>query len=184
MLARATAGANVTEHWLPIPGWEGLYEVSDAGKIRSVDRIVANGANTTRFIRGRILALTCRDGYMTATLKRQKRQQRIYVNRVMLLAFKPRADSSELLACHDNGNRADNRLANLRWDDHSGNAADTALHGTRLVGERHPNAKLNLAAVREIRQSSASAKNLADQFGVSASIIQHARSGRTWKENH
>jgi hypothetical protein len=171
----------MTENWLPIPGWEGLYEVSDHGRIKSLDRVVSNGATTVRRIPGRCLKLVERDGYMTATLKKGDRQQRVYVNRLMLLVFKPIAGSEELQSCHRNGRRDDNRLDNLRWDDHAGNAADRAIHGTSLVGEGHPNSRLCDESVRIIRASSDSCTSLAKRFGVSQSVVSKARLRQTWR---
>jgi hypothetical protein len=169
------------ERWLPIPGWDGAYEVSNFGRVRSLPRRVGNGTPSGRRVKGGVLAQLEKDGYMTVLLKRPGKQSRVTVNRVMLLAFDPVENSASLQACHRNGKRSDNRLANLRWDDHAGNAADRSIHGTALLGDRHPNARLTADAVRAIRASQEPARSLAERFGVSQSVVVKARLRQTWR---
>jgi hypothetical protein len=87
--------------------------------------------------------------------------------------------------CHGDGNPLNNHISNLRWDTGSGNMADCLLHGTRLLGEHHPNSKLKADQVREIRKLRATGmyqKDLARRFGVSNATIQDLLNGNTW--NH
>jgi hypothetical protein len=72
------------------------------------------------------------------------------VHRLVLEAFRgPCPPGME--ACHGNGDRGDPRLSNLRWDTHRANMADQCAHGTRMLGERHPLARLTDQEVAEIR---------------------------------
>ena len=85
--------------------------------------------------------------------------------------------------CHNNGNRHDNRVENLRWDTAANNHADKVLHGTSGHGERNPMAKLTPAAVTEIRRRVAAGetqRSLCAEFGVSPMTISRAARGESW----
>lgn len=114
-----------TEQWLPVVGYEGYYEVSDHGRVRSIDRRVADG----RTFRGRMLAHWVRDsGHHIVTLSVGGAHAQRYVHVMVLEAFVgARPDGYE--GCHYDGTPANNRLANLRWDTASANAYDAVRHG-------------------------------------------------------
>lgn len=116
----------MTETWLPVPGYEGIYEVSDLGRVRSLDRIDRCG----RQLYGRVLKLrNDKDGYQQFHAGGSPRRI-LRVHRLVLLAFTgaPAGVSTECL--HIDGNPANNRLANLRWGTVSENIADQIRHGT------------------------------------------------------
>lgn len=105
------------ERWLPVVGWESLYEVSDQGRIRSM--------RTGRIMRpGRLPT-----GYKYFGAHGRGKTQNHYVHRVVLEAFiGPCPEGME--CCHNDGNPQNNRLENLRWDTKTNNGADTRRHGT------------------------------------------------------
>lgn len=109
------------EIWKPLPGWEDLYEISSHGRIKSLRRngqIMKTGTGGPK-ARYPIAALT-RTVYPT-------------IHRLVLETFVgPCPEGME--ACHNNGNPADNRVENLRWDTHIANMADQRVHGTRVPG--------------------------------------------------
>lgn len=120
--------------WKPIPEWEGAYEVSDGGEVRSVDRIVvarhpALDRPHPRRFRGRVLRPgILQSGYKMVNLTGpgRKREYR-YVHDLVLLAFvgpKP----AGLEVCHGDGTRINNHLANLRYDTRSANQQDRWRH--------------------------------------------------------
>lgn len=125
-----TNNENTTEVWKPIPGWEQYYEASTHGRIRSLDRftIRSNGRPYRR--KGRILKPWAhhRTGYLSVGLYIDTKSKRFLVHRLVLTTFvgEPPAGTE---CCHNNGNRADNRLENLRWDTKKANAQDTLKHG-------------------------------------------------------
>lgn len=85
-----------------IPGWEGLYMVSDDGRVYSVRR-------------KKIMSPMLNRGYYEVTLRRPGELRLIGVHRLVLLTWCPHEDSSLLQCNHKNGNRADNRVENLEW---------------------------------------------------------------------
>lgn len=106
------------EKWLPVVGYEGLYEVSNEGRVRSLDRIVVDKNGTrTRRLRGRILNNICAStGYHHISLhKNNKRISRRQVQRLVAEAFLGAPPTQGMYVDHRNGIRTDNRLQNLRW---------------------------------------------------------------------
>ena len=106
------------ETWKLVPGYDGKYEVSDQGQIRSYQRRPEG-----RILRpGRMPG-----GHLSVALGRKNSQ---CVHKLVLLAFVGAApDKHECL--HINGNPADNRLSNLRWGTRSENMRDAYMHGAR-----------------------------------------------------
>lgn len=121
------------ESWLPVVGYEGRYEVSNQGRVRSLDRErlrnIGSGVETNK-LKGRILrACRRRSGHYACSLGDGKRQSVRVVHQLVLEAFVgPRPEGYE--ACHNNGDPSDNRVENLRWDTKSANALDSVRHGT------------------------------------------------------
>lgn len=111
----------VSEQWLPVVGYEGLYEVSDHGRVRSLDR----GSR-----KGRVLSLRVTgSGHKTVALYLLGKPTGKNVHRLVLIAFVgPCPQGME--ACHNDGNPANNHLSNLRWDTHKSNMEDKVKHGT------------------------------------------------------
>lgn len=86
-------------------------------------------------------------------------------------------------AAHSCGNSSCVNPRHIRWATSSENAADQVIHGTRLVGETHPNAKIDWNAVAWIRSTKGLQTNreAAAKFGVSPTTISMIRSGYSWK---
>lgn len=124
------------EQWLPVVGYEGLYEVSDHGMVRSLDTVKVDSLGRTRRGTGKILSHDTKPNkYIYVNLKDKPRNRRAYVHHLVLEAFiGPRPEGHE--ACHNNGDRTDNRLANLRWDTVSENRLDIARMGRHNEGSK------------------------------------------------
>jgi hypothetical protein len=116
------------EHWRPISGYEGLYEVSDQGRVRSLCRIRARSNGRELPVRERILKPNAqRSGHLGVVLYNNGRFV-VSVHVLVLKAFVgPCPHGME--CCHSNGDPADNQLENLRWDTRSANNRDLVLHG-------------------------------------------------------
>ena len=115
-----------TEMWLPAVDHPG-YEVSSQGRVRSLDRVVTYRDGRQRTYKGQLRrANTDRSGYLYLPLERSVC---VRVHVLVLEAFvRPRIESE--YGCHNDGNRLNNSVSNLRWDSPSGNAVDQLLHGT------------------------------------------------------
>ena len=137
------------EKWLPVVGYEGQYEVSDHGQVRSMDRINFRGRRT----RGRTLKTGKKmSGHLLVALCRNNAKTTKYVHSIVLESFLgPRPDGME--ACHNDGNPGNNNVSNLRWDTRSANTHDQVRHGRHNMTSRtacplgHPLELPNLSAV-------------------------------------
>lgn len=119
------------ESWKPVAGWEGLYSVSNLGRIRSEGRSIhySDGRIQNRKARIRNLAKS-NAGYPVVTMKAAGRKQKTeLVHRLVMQAFVG-ACPDGMVVCHENGDPSDNRLENLRFDSQSGNMYDKRRHGT------------------------------------------------------
>lgn len=122
-----------------------------------------------------------RGGYLTVSLQNRGIEVAAGIHRLLMLTFRPHRESAVMDVCHINGQRADNRLENLRWDTRRGNLADMDRHGTKRRGELVYGARLNADVVRLIRQSAETTAALARQLGVSYTAVEFARKHITWK---
>ena len=173
------------EEWRPVLGYEGYYEVSSIGRVRSLPRVRfvkrRTGTEFTMRMAGKVLALCLnKDGYLSGNMCIDGRRKNFEVHRLVCEAFHgPAPEGHE--AAHNDGVRTNCRASNLRWATPANNTADKFLHGTMLHGPSHPRAKLTPDNVRYIRRADRSSKILAKEFGVCPSVIKAARSGKTWK---
>ena len=106
--------------WRPVPGYEGLYEVSSFGDIKSKPRPRTKGG---------LLKPSSRDGnYLNIELSKDGEQKTFRIHVLVLLAFKgPRPDG--YVGRHLNGDNKDNWVGNLEWGTKSDNAKDMVKHG-------------------------------------------------------
>ena len=183
----------VYEHWLPVAGWEGWYEVSCRGRVRSLDRWVVHQNDSgrfrlprRRFCRGRLLApIPNSSGYLTVQLCRPGvKQLRIAIHILVLTAFAgPPKPGQESL--HGRGGKHDNRWPeNLRWGTRAENAADSLRDGTRALGSRNGHAKLTedvIVAIRERCGAGEFQALVARDLGVSQSTISLVVNRRIWR---
>ena len=179
---------NVQEIWKPIPRFEGEYEVSNLGNVRSLDRIQhrSNGQVDCDFrIKGRVLKpyLTGKDdGYYTISLKRKN----VKVHRIVAESFlQPIEGKNEVN--HINGNKHDNRASNLEWITSGENGYHALLTGLKRTGADVPNAKLTASDVFQIRRtyikgdSKFGAKPLSREYGVSDTTVRRIVSNKKWR---
>lgn len=170
---------NDNELWKPVLGYEGRYEVSSAGQVRSLTRHgywnrrggVCVGVVLERF--------TDNTGYWYVNLSNGRAKKRA-VHLLVLEAFVGKCPEG-MEACHGDGNRKNAALFNLRWDTRKANAADKERHGTVPRGERSPCAKITEAIAREILSSSESSIALGRRLGIASSTVRAVRLGQNWK---
>lgn len=125
-----------TEKWLPVPGWEGWYEVSDHGRVRSLDRVVPHATTSTMASRGQMLRPSS-DPYRRLRVNFWKNSvcHTHLVHRLVLEAFVgPCPPGME--ACHWDDDPTNNHLSNLRWDTPSENELDKVRNGGHHMSQR------------------------------------------------
>lgn len=128
------ANANNTslpgETWKPIPGWEGYYQASDHGRVRSLDRTITYPSGKEVRLKGKILSPGKREqGHLYVILNNHGFRKTMMVHRLVLEAFVGPMPKG-IVCCHNDGNPANNHLDNLRYDTVQGNILDKFKHGT------------------------------------------------------
>lgn len=104
------------EKWLEVPGYEGIYEVSDLGKVRSSkDKVTKSKLHGDRVWQQRILRQkTDKKGYKRVDLWKKKQNKTYLVHRLVMLAFIGE-DKNKPYVNHIDGNPSNNYLENLEW---------------------------------------------------------------------
>jgi len=131
----------VPEVWLPVVGYEGLYDVSNLGNVRTLERAWFSGEHhqVMRTVKAGPKAQKAdRHGYLRVTLSKEGKKRRRSVHHLVLDAFVgPGEDNAQCR--HLDGNKENNRVENLCWGTIGENAADRKLHGTQrgMDGRTH-----------------------------------------------
>lgn len=175
----ARADMLTEERWLPVPGYEGAYSVSDFGRVRSEPRSVPYG-NSMRSVAGRIKKASLHNGYLYVILYLNGEYSNEAVHRLVLLAFVGNPPAKSMQAAHGDGKPANCRLSNLRWATPKENMADRVIHGTANRGERHGLSKLTTSSVLAIRVDPRPQSLIALQHGVDRSTIGRIKNKTDW----
>lgn len=174
------------EIWKPVVGFEGLYEVSDLGRVRSLDRYVTFqnrwGSLTTRRFAGQLVQPgPHQGGYLQAHFAIAGKDVSRTLHSVVAEAFiGPRPPGYEVL--HKDGDQTNNCSDNLRYGTRLENEADKEVHGTRQRGEKHKSSKLTEADVLQIRaRVGERLEDLAAEFGCTFSNISAIQLRKSWR---
>ncbi len=176
------------EVWKPVVGYEGYYEVSNLGRVRSVDRTIKtisrSGNNFYKQYKGSMRKPHLnRDGYLYVSLCIGDRGKTFKIHRLVADAFHLKS-SDKCFVDHIDGNKTNNRADNLRWCTFKENiqfAWDAGIYNN--VGESHGMASLKESDVIEIKnriKSGESCKKISKDFNVKHWTIHDIKQGRTW----
>lgn len=176
----------MSETWKPVVGFEGHYEVSDAGRVRSVARQLRFKSKTGDWcLRTAQMCLLSpqgiNSGYLVAHLYRRNCRVVRTVHSLVAAAFiGPRPLKHDI--AHNNGDKKDNRVSNLRYDTRRGNHADKRKHGTNACGSRIAQAVLREKQIPHIRalEGVLSPRATARAFCVSVMTIHRVWRKETW----
>lgn len=119
------------EDWRPVSGYEGLYEVSNLGRVKSLNRTFQRRGTDVR-VRERVMKLGCqtaRSGHLVVTLRKGNKPTTRYVHRLVCEAFNGKPPEGKPFALHRNDNPSDNTPENLYWGDARDNARDMIQNG-------------------------------------------------------
>jgi len=123
------------EQWKPVNGFEGVYEVSTLGRVRSLARVVKRGRGMMN-VSEKILTPNCTPGkYVHVVMQHEGKRRDVDLHVLVAETFLgPRPEKLEV--CHNNGDPRDNRLENLRYDTSRENSLDTVKHGRNPQRQR------------------------------------------------
>jgi hypothetical protein len=116
------------ECWIDIPGWEGKYQASSFGRVRSVDRVVIDTMGRSQPKNGVLLKQTIGCGYPFVSLWQNDKHPRVRVHTLVTRAFLGECPPG-LEVLHRDDVRTDNRLFQLRYGTHSANMHDGVRNG-------------------------------------------------------
>lgn len=169
------------EIWKDVPGYEGLYQVSNTGRVKALS-VLKYWGKTLQKRKEIIFKPTIRKwGYAEVVLSGKTRLNQ-GVHRLVALAFIPNPDNKPQVN-HKDGNKLNNSVSNLEWatrQEQMDHAISLGL--VNSVGESNPNSKLTPAQVLEIRalKGIKSAQKLAAAYSVGLSAIQKIHYRQTW----
>jgi NUMOD4 motif/HNH endonuclease len=181
------------ESWKAVAGFEGFYEVSDMGRVRSLDRVTpASGG--TRFSKGRILALhPAGKGYCYVFLKRGGKQYSCGVHRLVARAFNCPGTGPEVN--HRDLDKTNNRPGNLEWVTRKGNMAHAKAAGRyelqhaggKTLARNNPlrRVKLTPAKADEVKRLAADGamrqREIGKLFGIGQAMVSSIHRGEAWR---
>jgi hypothetical protein len=184
---------NDEEQWRDVPGYEGLYQVSSWGKVKSLSRQTRNGPGDNHWMwsKDRILAAPidargyryvglprfAADGQATCTYKNHR------VHLLVLAAFVGPLPQDQM-GRHLDNNKLNNRLDNLAYGTHQDNMNDKFVHGTNPAGSKNPGSKLSeddVLAIRNAFVRGATQTSLALEYHVSVGSVCNIVHGKSWQ---
>lgn len=183
------------EIWKPVIGYEGYYEVSSHGRVRSVEREVValcRGKPTSFKYKSRVLkpGFTRNKGnkcYHFVILSRESKTKIFMVHTLVCTTFHgPRPEGKQ--AAHCDGDKYNNRADNLRWATKEENELDKLAHGRIKKGAEHHFAVLTEDVVKLLRKRFVphcrknGSRAMAKELGISAGSVHAAVTGKTWKQ--
>ena len=119
------------EIWKDVKGYEGLYQVSNLGRVKHLPGIIEDKNNVKKFVREKIKSHTIsEDGYHSVSLYKNNVAEYFMVHRLVLSTFKPSKLQSELEVNHKDGDKDNNVLSNLEWVTGSENIQKGVESGT------------------------------------------------------
>ncbi len=160
------------EEWRNVVGFEGIYQISNYGNVRSIKTNLAKKVTT----------LKSGDIRPFVNLHKNGKQKMMRIHKMVMEAFVGMRPQG-MECCHNDGNPQNNHLSNLRWDTPKNNHADKIKHGTTNRGEQCGTAKLTLEQVRKIRADTRLQKLIAADYGVRESQISRIKNGVRWKHD-
>lgn len=165
------------EIWLPVVGYEGVYSVSNLGRVR---RDLAYGNRPTRILRGAIND----DGYHQVGLSRDNKTATGLIHRMVARAFIGNPPEGREQVNHIDHNRSNNRLENLEWCSPKENTQHCLKAGRHIRGMRQKDAKLiddDIPIIRYLLERGCVIADVSRCFGVSIAVVGKIKLGQLWK---
>jgi DNA-binding Xre family transcriptional regulator len=175
------------EIWKDIEGYEGIYQVSSLGRVKSLARVITRSTGADYSVIERILKTANNpSGYEVAILSTNGKMYPVTVHRLVAKAFIPNPENKETIN-HKNGVKTDNRVSNLEWHTRSENVkhAYDVLGVPTMKGEKNASSKLTDQQVREIKTALLDEKvnqaELSRKYKVGKSTINRIKFNTHWK---
>jgi len=174
--------------WRDILGYESLYQVSNYGQVKSLDKYVRHSRGGLRFVRGRLLLQRIKRKYYTVVLSKKGLSITKSVHRLVAESFHPNKEAKPQVN-HKNGTQTDNHSFNLEWNTFQENLNHAKENNLIPRGEKVHNSTLSNLEVIEICElldyNEYSQKEIADFYNVKPHVITdiHTGKSRNWLTN-
>lgn len=165
--------------WRDVKGWEGLYQVSDLGEIRSVARIVKRSNGTVQHFKGRLMAVGPNtEGYLVLRLSNSSmgRRQMARAHRLVADAFLANPDNLNEIN-HIDGNKTNNCASNLEWCTTKQNALHSIKNGLNKIAKLTAD---DAEAARHSYNAGRSCRSLAREYGIDKNNMRALLRGQTY----
>jgi hypothetical protein len=172
-----------TETWKDVVGYEGFYQVSDLGRVRSLERAVKTKRNGIRIQKENILHGSPRRGRPSITLCNGRKEKLFFISNLVLLAFVgPRPEGHE--CCHfPDRDVKNNKLSNLFWGSKKENQSHRLIHGTDVRGEKnyaHKITKEQAVTIKKMLLDGISLIDIHRKTKIKYGIISMIKINNTW----
>lgn len=169
--------------WKPISGFEGYYEVSDTGCVRSVDRDIINKNGIRHHLKGKLMKLTpvinkyriSNSNYIVVNLRKHGKSHVIPVHILVAKAFIPNPDNLPTVN-HKDGDKSNNVVENLEWASYAENNIHALRYNLRQPRGNPILQKTDGGLVVGVYNSTYEASRIT---GISIVSISHCLNGRT-----
>ena len=168
--------------WKPVPEFEGRYEVSIMGRIRTIQRKV-NARWGYRFIKPKLLPvkLDSKKKYCLVDPHKDCARKTLLVHRIVGQVFIPNPLNKPAIN-HKNGNKLDNSATNLEWvtvKENIEHSISTGLVDSK--GVKNAMSKLNEKQVTEIYKASGFQYEIAKRYNITQTTVSEIKTGKNWK---
>lgn len=174
---------NMEEIWKDVIGYEGLYQVSNLGRVKSLDRYYIGVWKTPVKMNGIILNPKFHKHYLHVNISVNGNLKRFSIHRLVAIAFIPNHENKPFVN-HKDGNKLNNCVSNLEWCTPKENDIHASAMGLKAFGERNGYHKLTNDLVKEIRGKYIpriyTNKMLAAEYNMSYHEIQLINLGKRW----
>lgn len=177
------------ELWRPISGYEGRYDVSSCGRVRSLTRKIMTESGKYKTINGRILkprleGHTISKRYLFVSLYKDGKEKQRKIHHLVLENFVG-GRPPKMEGCHKDGNSLNNHVANLKWGTREDNTRDKIKHGHSARGERSATSVLKEDQVRMIRilanAKGWTKKKIAEKYNIGETTVYDIINRKSWK---
>jgi hypothetical protein len=186
LIAKENQKNNIMEGWMFVEGYNGLYMISNTGKLNRIGKVITRRNGTKVYIPGCEMKINVdKNGYCTVCLTINNKHRTLNFHRLVAKHFIRNVENKPCVN-HKDGNKQNNHVNNLEWctrSENSKHAFDTGLNWS-YKGEEKKNSKLTNAQVLEMRKDYVPQKNsypmLAIKYGVSVYTVRSIIRREAW----